>query len=89
MTAERRPTVASARVEPLVAEAGAAGGVGARRLGLDSAGMRSPLVATYSGCSTIALPPPRRTGSAAASTRPSVSSSMPVAAPISLVVENW
>ena len=42
----------------------------------------------YSGSSTIALPPPRRCGSAAASTRPPPRNSMPVAAPISAVVEN-
>jgi hypothetical protein len=64
----------------------------ARRPGSMTAGMPAAaqafVAASYSGCSTIALPPPRRTGSAAASTRPSASSSMPVAAPISLVVEN-
>jgi len=53
-----------------------------------SAGVRSLPATSYSGSSTIALPPPRRTGSAAASTRPSASSSMPVAAPISAVSEN-
>src|SRR5204862_5828603 len=36
-----------------------------------------------SGFSTIALPPPRRTGSAAARTRPPDRNSIPVAAPIS------
>src|SRR5262249_45154931 len=44
------------------------------------------------GCvrSTPAEPPPRRTGSAAASSRPSVRNSMPVAAPISGVeAKRW
>ena len=42
----------------------------------------------YPGASTIALPPPRRVGSAAARTRPLPRNSMPVTAPISGVVEN-
>ena len=61
-------------------------GPGAGAIARPARGVQASSV--YPGASTIALPPPRRVGSAAARTRPLPRNSMPVTAPISGVVEN-